>query len=314
MHDLQLPHGLFSSASLERHAERRNDANWADSARADPASRFVIARRSQQLVRSGNLPGAAFFDAQHPLVASADPERFLLLGWHQGIQYLATELQDSAMEAPPGTRFEELRPLLSAASTAEASILMCARALVLWRARQAYCGACGANTVARSAGHCMRCTNPDCGTDFFPRVDPAVIVVVSDGDHVLLGRQASWPAGRYSSLAGFVEVGESLEDAVLREVLEETGVRAHGPRYFASQGWPFPSSLMLGFHASATRGVVTLDDELEDARWFSTTEVEALNDRLLPPSHTIARHLIEHWYSTVTGHPLPAKTASPAGT
>jgi NAD+ diphosphatase len=165
---------------------------------------------------------------------------------------------------------------------------------------------CGAPTAPRSAGHALVCTSSECGAEFFPRIDPAIIVQVSDGEHALLGRQASWPAGRYSCLAGFVEAGESLEDAVTREVQEEAGVRVHSVSYRASQPWPFPSSIMLGFEAQATRGPVQLDGELEDARWFSAQELATSGATTLPPRHTIARRLIEGWYARVTGRALPA--------
>ena len=132
-------------------------------------------------------------------------------------------------------------------------LLAYARALSIWRSRHRYCGACGAPLVAVRAGHALRCTNGACAQESFPRIDPAIIVLVCDGERALLGRQASWPPGRYSTLAGFVEPGESLEDAVAREVFEETGVPVHDVRYHSSQPWPFPSSLMVGFQASACR-------------------------------------------------------------
>ncbi len=142
----------------------------------------------------------------------------------------------------------------------------------------------------------LQCTNPVCQTEFFPRLDPAIIVLVTEGRRALLGRQPSWPKGRYSALAGFVEPGESLEEAVVREVEEETGVLVGPPRYFGSQPWPFPASLMLGFHAEAVSGEVRLDGELEDARWFELEELRASPTVLLPPPYTIARRLIEAWF------------------
>ena len=143
----------------------------------------------------------------------------------------------------------------------------------------------------------------ECGAEFFPRLDPAVIVLVSDDDHALLGRQSTWPPGRYSALAGFVEAGESLEDAVVREVREETGVRASAVSYFASQPWPFPSSLMLGFQATADRREpLQLDGELEDARWFKRRGARGNRGcAVLPPPYSIARRLIDAWYSRATG-------------
>jgi NAD+ diphosphatase len=175
----------------------------------------------------------------------------------------------------------------------QAEVLTLARALIFWRSRHRHCGVCGAATESRSAGYVMRCTK--CGTEFFPRIDPAVIMIVTDGDCVLLGRQASWPSGRFSALAGFVEPGESLEATVAREVAEETGTQVSWVRYFASQAWPFPASLMLGFHAGATRGPIRLDRELEEAHWFELQQLRSESQLLLPPPFTIARRLIDAW-------------------
>ena len=151
----------------------------------------------------------------------------------------------------------------------------------------------------------MRCSRAGCGTEHFPRLDPAIIVLVTsaDGERALLGRQAAWPAGRYSTIAGFVEPGESLEAAVIREVEEETGVRVGDVRYDSSQPWPFPSSLMLGFSAVARTHEITLrDGELEDARWFSRADIAAGNPALPPPGAISAR-LIDAWFGGVSPPP-----------
>jgi NAD+ diphosphatase len=198
----------------------------------------------------------------------------------------------------PGASFEELRALVPLLPEDQAQLLIYARALLVWRARHCHCGVCGAPTTARSAGHVLVCTR--CGTEFFPRIDPAIIVLVSDTRRALLGRQRSWAPGRYSALAGFVEAGESLEEAVGREVEEETGVQVGWVRYFASQPWPFPASLMLGFHAHAREAPVRLDGELEDARWFELEQLRSADETLLPPPHTIARRLIEAWIQEQT--------------
>lgn len=140
-------------------------------------------------------------------------------------------------------------------------------------------------------------------------MDPAIIVLVTDGERALLGRQPTWPAGRYSTIAGFVEPGESLEDAVVREVLEETGVRVRSVDYHASQPWPFPSSLMLGFHAVAAPGTeIRVGGELDDVRWFSREELAA-GTPLLPPTHAISFSLIAAWFDA--GSPVPLATLRP---
>jgi NAD+ diphosphatase len=255
-------------------------------------------------VRREPNPSIAFLKASDPIIRAANPGDFILLGHHQGAACVLLDFPSEPAGIPPGTAFEELRPLLALLSAEEAVILSCARALVVWRARHLHCGVCGSPTEPRQAGHALRCTSSACGADFFPRIDPAVIVIVHDGHRALLGRQASWPKGRYSALAGFVEPGESLEDAVVREVAEETGIRVTETHYFASQPWPFPASLMVGFHAEAQHSAVRLDEELEDARWFSSEEIAASPAALLPAPYTIARRLLDAWYLKVTGQAL----------
>jgi NAD+ diphosphatase len=152
----------------------------------------------------------------------------------------------------------------------------------------------------QAGGHVMRCTDAACGGTSFPRTDPATIMLVHEpgGARALLGRKAEWPEGRYSTLAGFVEPGESLEDAVAREVREEAGVEVGDIRYFASQPWPYPQSIMLGFFAEATTTDIRTSDELEDARWFTRDEVREMREKTrvaLPGIDTIARRLIEAW-------------------
>jgi len=179
----------------------------------------------------------------------------------------------------------------------EANLAAHARALILWHASQLYCGACGAAAEPEAGGNARRCSDTGCGRTIFPRVDPAIIVLVADGERCLLGRQASWPEGRYSTIAGFVEPGESLEDAVRREVFEETNIRVGEVAYHSSQPWPFPSALMLGFHAVATSERIALNDgELEDARWFTRAEL-ASGEHKLPYRISIARRLVDDWIS-----------------
>jgi NAD+ diphosphatase len=196
-----------------------------------------------------------------------------------------------------GTSFEDLRMFASRLPGDEAGLLSYARAILFWRRRTRFCGTCGAPTLAAKAGHVMVCTNPTCRHELFPRMDPAIIVLISDGERALLGRQAAWPHGRYSTIAGFVEPGESLEDAVVREVFEETGIEVTEIEYHSSQPWPFPSSLMLAFTARATTTQIQLrDHELEDARWFTRAEF-AYAKTLAPPSVSISFRLIEHWFN-----------------
>jgi NAD+ diphosphatase len=289
------PNSPPPTSTLERRSEARLNPEWARDAAADPETRYVITRGSTHLVSPEAPAQIAFLTAQHPVVAQRPQSELLLLGWYEGHRVVLVDLPADMELQIPGTEFQELRPLLAVLPAGQVELLSLSRALVYWRSRHRHCGVCGAITEPRSAGHVLRCTNPDCRSEFFPRLDPAIIVLVIDGDHALLGRQKSWPKGRYSTLAGFAEPGESLEQTVAREVGEETGTRVTWSRYISSQAWPFPASLMLGFHAGATRGPVHLDGELEDARWFSLQQLQSEAALLLPPTFTIARRLIEAW-------------------
>ena len=282
--------------TLQRRAEARQDPDWLREARADPATRYLVAHGTAHLIRHQPQTEIAFLGADQLALAAVDASHLLLLGWFRGRRCVLVDNPPGEPILLPGAVYEELRPLLPQLAADEAELLSYARALGIWRSRQRFCGVCGSPTQARSAGHVLACTNSECGAEFFPRIDPAIIVLVTDGTRALLGRQKSWPAGRYSALAGFVEVGESLEQAVAREVEEETSTRVDSVRYFASQPWPFPASLMLGFHAHAQQGPVQLDGELEDSRWFELAELRSGAAALLPPPFTIARRLIDAWF------------------
>lgn len=292
---------LFSGPFLDRRAELRDDPGWIAVARSDPNTRYVLAEGARQLVSVGATLDVALLRNGDPLVARADATSFTLLGWFRGERTVLVELgADTLAQEPPalpeGTELKELRPLAPMLPPDSASLLAYSRALVLWRGRHRFCGVCGAPNHPSRAGHVMRCSR--CDNETFPRLDPAIIVLVTDsgGERALLGRQAAWPAGRYSTIAGFVEPGESLEDAVEREVLEETGVQVGDVEYHSSQPWPFPSSLMLGFRAVARSEAITLrDGELEDARWFTRADIEA-GHPALPPPGAISARLIDAWF------------------
>jgi NAD+ diphosphatase len=191
--------------------------------------------------------------------------------------------------------FHDLRYLGTVLPADESNLVAHARALVLWHASQIFCGVCGSSARPEAAGNSRICMNNDCRREIFPRVDPAIIVLAADGDRCLLGRQAGWPEGRYSTIAGFVEPGESLEDSVAREVYEETNIRVSTVSYHSSQPWPFPSSIMLGFMAEATSSDIILNDgELEDAQWFTRKELRSGFPKL-PFPISIARRLVDYW-------------------
>jgi NAD+ diphosphatase len=299
---------LFTGSFLDRRAELRNDPDWVGAARADPNTRYVLAQGSRQLVRVGAAMDVALLRNSDALVSLADDRSMTLLGWFRGertvlIEFGSEAIADNQSGLPQATELLELRPLTPVLPADSASLLAYTRALVLWRARHRFCGVCGAPNAQSRAGHVMRCTRQGCDTETFPRLDPAIIVLVTDpsGERALLGRQAAWPAGRYSTIAGFVEPGESLEEAVVREVAEETGVQVVEVTYDSSQPWPFPSSLMLGFHAVAGSEAITLrDGELEDARWFTRAEIAA-GHPALPPPGAISARLIDSWFNQADG-------------
>jgi NAD+ diphosphatase len=294
---------LFAGPFLERRAELRDNPSWAAAARADPETRYLLACGTTQLVSNSGATEIAFLDGNHALVGAARDDELTLLGWYRGARCVLVEVGSAEAvhdRLPADAALRELRPLAQELSPDSASLLAYARALTLWKARHRHCGVCGSPNLPARAGHVMRCSRPGCGTESFPRLDPAIIVLVTDasGERALLGRQAAWPPGRYSTIAGFVEPGERLEDAVIREVDEETGVQVGDVEYLASQPWPFPSSLMLGFRAVArTLDISLRDGELEDARWFTRAELKAGHPSL-PPAGAISALLIDAWFGS----------------
>jgi len=297
------PHiNVLAGPYIDRAAHRRKDLVWLEQAANDPRSLFVPVWRSQSLIaRNASGMDAVLIARDDDLIVSLQPQRSaqVFLGMYRERACFALALDDS--QAAPeiaAAEFQDLRMILGALPRAEAGLLAYARALVAWRERHRYCGKCGALTEATQAGHAICCTDPACKTEIFPRIDPAIIVLITDGERALLGRQAAWRPGWYSTIAGFCEQGESLEDAVVREVLEETGVAVDSVIYHSSQPWPFPSSLMLGFtaHASTTE-IKRSDDELEDAQWFSRADI-ADGKVMTPPPISISGCLIRDWYDS----------------
>jgi NAD+ diphosphatase len=294
---------VFAGPYLDRAAHLRSDETWFSNALKDRTSRVVAVWNSRNLVSAAG-PRAALLTLDKIPAEQRNLSSLILLGCADGIHLFAYEFE--SIDPPQfgsGTRFEDLRLVASLLPANDAGILAYARALVSWRRRHRFCGSCGCPTLPARGGHVLVCTNASCRHEQFPRLDPAIIVLITDGERALLGRQATWPLGRYSTIAGFVEPGESLEDAVVREVLEETGVLVDNIEYHSSQPWPFPSSLMIGFSARAvTHEIERRDDELEDARWFSREEVAA-GTPVLPPQQSISFSLIEHWFNE--GSPVP---------
>jgi NAD+ diphosphatase len=259
---------------------------------ADPASRAVVATADGVLVdgaRPALVPLAALDGAGEAVLLGVDGD---------GALFAVDPGPERAAALRPDAEVRGLRDVAAMAATADAGLLAHAVGLLNWHRAHRFCANCGAPTDPAEAGHVRAC--PRCGAVHHPRTDPVVITLVHDGDRALLGRQPTWPPGRYSALAGFVEPGESLEEAVAREIDEEAGVAVDAIRYRSSQPWPFPASLMLGFEAAYAGGEAhTRDGELEDVRWFSRDAlagaVAGEGEPLLPPPLAIARRLIEGW-------------------
>jgi NAD+ diphosphatase len=227
------------------------------------------------------------------------------LGYTNGRHLFAVELPEKlAPQNPPAEAFDNFRSLLVNINEADAAMLAYAKGMLEWQKRHRHCGECGTVNIATEGGFVMQCSAATCAVRSFPRLDPAIIVLTMHAEHCLLGRQTEWPEGRYSTIAGFVEPGESLEDAVARELLEETNVQISRTSYMGSQPWPFPNAIMLGFHAHATTTDIQLNDgELADARWF--TRAALTNGEIaLPPPQSIAFRLIEEWFNQWDGPPL----------
>ncbi|MDG2375553.1 MAG: NAD(+) diphosphatase [Woeseiaceae bacterium] len=284
---------VFAGAFVDRSGHRRHDPDWLARTLRSPNARFAPVWYDKCLV-DGDPPGVALLPHAKvdPVLA---PEESVFLGIFEGKPAFAFDIDCEKPPFPDNGQFHDLRYLGNVLPVEQANLVAHAIALINWHRLQKFCGLCGEATFAVSGGNTRRCSGKDCGEQIFPRVDPAIIVLVSHGEYCLLGRQASWPEGRYSTIAGFVEPGESLEDAVRREVDEETNVDVDAVQYHSSQPWPFPSSLMLGFTAEATsRDIQLKDGELEDAQWFTRKELRSGFPKL-PFRLSIARCLVDGW-------------------
>jgi NAD+ diphosphatase len=281
---------------LNRAAEWRKDEARLRAAFEDPSTLIVPVWRTRSLVIQTDGTLAAHFVTGTQTLAGIDPSELIFLGEFRERACFAMELDASVdPRVDPPAMFRDLRAIAGEVSADEAGVLAYARAMVTWRERHRFCGRCGARTTPLQGGHVLRCSDPSCDNQQFPRIDPAIIVLIHDGQRALLGRQASWPPGRFSTIAGFVEPGESLEDAVVREAREETGVVVDAVDYHSSQPWPFPSSLMVGFLAHAATTDIDLGDaELEEARWV-TREQLAAGEIGFPFEFSISFRLIEEW-------------------
>jgi NAD+ diphosphatase len=303
---------------IDRAAHRRKDLTWIEQAANDPGSLFVPVWHGQNLVtRTERGLHALLIEREQELFVTLQPHRAaqVFLGMYRERACFAWAMEETLAPTDMrgelrGAEFQDIRMSIGAFDRDEAGLLAYARALTTWAERHRFCSTCGAPTASTQGGHATKCTRESCGTETFPRIDPAIIVLITDGERCLLGRQAAWRPGWYSTIAGFVEAGESLEDAVRREVQEETGVAVDQVEYRSSQPWPFPQSLMLGFIAHATTtDIARGDDELEDARWFTREQI-AGGMPMTPPPVSISGCLIEEWYDRDAARPLRDEPAA----
>lgn len=293
----------YTGSPIDRASGRREDAAFIADALAHPDTLFAPVWRARSLmkgVEDGHPEAVLLTGAAAEAVRMAGGPWAFLGFWEARPVFAVdcSQAEDPLPLLPEGMgAFTDLRQVAGLLPPGEASVLAHARGLMHWRTRHRFCGVCGGACAPRSAGNAMACTQ--CGAQHFPRTDPAVIMLVVRGDSCLLGHSQRFPnVTMYSTLAGFVEPGESLEEAVRREVAEETGVVVGGVFYHSSQPWPFPASIMLGFHAEGLSEAITIDpEELRDARWFTKAELrdhQALGFSL-PRVDSIARRLIEDW-------------------
>jgi NAD+ diphosphatase len=296
------PHLELAAAPHDRVGEHRSDDRWLDQAWSDPDARVLVIAGSRVRPADGTVPWAA--SAEVPEEGTR-----VLLGERDGRVWFALVLETPPAEEDGWVGIRDLLPHLAGAGIEQAPLVFHAIGLAEWLSATRFCPRCGGRLAPRLAGHELECA--ECHRRQFPRTDPAVIMAITHGEPgttdeaLLLGRQDGWPSGRYSTLAGFLEPGETLEDAVRREVLEETGVAVGEVTYFGNQPWPLPASLMLGFRGRALSPEIKVDgQEIQDARWFTRAqmrEATTAGTLVLPGGVSISRSLVEDWY----GGPLP---------
>jgi NAD+ diphosphatase len=290
---------LFSSATIDRMARTIGDVDQLDALAKSNQARFLPVYGTKVLVanKTGQLTAAAIEKAElaSRFSCTAPP---VYLGYKNDLHYFAVGVRAADKEVE---KFADLRQSAALLNANDAALLGYALAILTWQHNHQHCGACGAPTVTRQGGHVLQCTDPACAREHYPRTDPAIIVLVEHRDRALFGRKAEWPTHRYSTIAGFVEPGECAEQAVVREVAEETGVEVIESCYHSSQPWPFPGSLMLGYTARAGRFQIHLNDrELEEAKWLSRQELadQLVCGEFLPPTPiSISFRLIEDWFN-----------------
>ncbi len=289
----------ISINGFDRYSVIRSDKSWLADKIFDENSRIIPIHNLNVLCDTTENQRAVYLTHNDLTQTSDFVDSLIFLGIIDDIPCFAIDIKsdESASNIMEKTdaAFQELRPVMPLLDSRDSELLTLARFTSYWHSKNQYCGKCGSKTEASNAGHVRICINTECNEKIFPSMDPAIIVLVSSGDRCLLGRQKEWPEGMYSTLAGFVEPGETIEEAVAREIHEESGVTVEKIEYQHSQPWLFPNSLMLGFTATAKEEEIFLGDkELEDARWFTREEIMS-DPKILPPKISISHKLIIEW-------------------
>lgn len=295
----------FAGNPLDRVSQRRQDAGWVASLLERPNTRVLPLHGLKPQIRHSSAVALAWQSVEpwRPLIANGST--VILLGIRDGCAYFAVDATGAEAPADGNTTVIDARAVAAMIDGGEAAIVAEARSLIDWHARHRFCAQCGTPSLVASGGWMRHC--PNCKAHHFPRVDPVVIMLAVKGERCLLGRGLRRPGARFSCLAGFMEPGETLEEAVRREVLEESSIRVGRVHYLASQPWPFPSSLMMGFLCEALSEEITIDpEELAEARWFEREEVRAMVERsrsddpipalaTLPPPLAIGHQIARRW-------------------
>jgi NAD+ diphosphatase len=295
----------FAGNPLDRVSQRRQDAGWVATLLEDPETRVLPLHGLKPQIRDSSAVALDWQGVEpwRPLIEGGCTS--ILLGIRDGRAYFALDATAAEMPADGEIKVMDARAVASVIDGGEAAIVAEARSLIDWHARHRFCAQCGTPSVVASGGWMRLC--PSCKAHHFPRVDPVVIMLAVNGERCLLGRGLRRPGARFSCLAGFIEPGETLEEAVRREILEESGILVGRVRYLASQPWPFPSSLMMGFLCEGLSEEITIDpEELAEARWFERDEVRAMVERsrsddpisgvaTLPPPLAIGHQIARRW-------------------
>ena len=307
----------YAGNALDRASSLRKEPEWIRQQSENPDSLIVPFWQGQIAVHCFSDPALdhepIFVTCKEFDSIPLEPEFTVFLGHDGDNSIFAMDFSSVAEEDFPfvseDIQLQDLRQAVHSLHPSHSAMLGFGKSVLHWHRNHLYCGVCGHKTESHSGGHLRRCTNPDCGKEHFPRIDPAVIMLVTKTDEktgeprCLLGRHARLPEKMFSTLAGFVDPGETLEEAVAREVYEETGVQIDKVHYRGSQPWPFPSQLMIGFRATAVQSDITIDEqEIIEARWFSADEIlegaewgDEEHELWLPRRDSIARHLINEW-------------------